>query len=442
MKYHREFTLICDEYDESQQSHNLYNSNQLNQPGQWRAKMVVSCRSEYLGADRDHFQPTDRDKRAAPNLFREVVITPFSATQIQDYIRQYVFQNRTLWQSEDYFEALDKVPNLLDLAKNPFLLTLSLEVLPRVVNVGQIQDLSGARITRVALYDQFVKQWLERGKKRVGGNGLSQQAKAAFDTLVDGGFTQSGIHFLKKLASAIYKEQAGYPVIEYSRFRDEGTWKTAFFSREDEIHLLREACPLARNGNQYRFIHRSLLEYCFALAVFDPQDSKVLHSSVVPVRRGSTSSVFSFEGQTASDEEPVNTMEAAVDHPLTWRNFVSEPSVLEFLAERAQQEPLFKKQLLAMIERSKTDKEGRIAAANAITILVRAGIRFNGADLKGIRIPGADLSDGEFDRVQLQGADLRKTNLRNIWLRQADLSNAQMAGAQFGEWPYLTEDSK
>ena len=70
----------------------------------------------------------------------------------------------------------------------------------------------------------------------------------------------------------------------------------------------------------------------------------------------------------------------------------------------------------------------------------RAGERFNGADLKGIQIPGADLSGGQFDSAQLEGADLRKANLRNIWLRQANLSKTQMAGVQFGEWPYLQEE--
>jgi predicted NACHT family NTPase len=34
LKLHRKFTLICDGYDESQQTHNLYTSNKLNQPGQ------------------------------------------------------------------------------------------------------------------------------------------------------------------------------------------------------------------------------------------------------------------------------------------------------------------------------------------------------------------------------------------------------------------------
>ncbi|KAG0345415.1 hypothetical protein BGZ54_005573, partial [Gamsiella multidivaricata] len=253
IKQHRELILICDGYDESQQTHNLYVSNQLNEPGEWRAKMLISCRSEYLGQnDRDRFQPMDWNHRAAPNLFQEAVIVPFSPEQIEDYIRQYVHQNRPLWRTKQYLEALKQVPNLQELVKNPFLLTLSLEVLPRVVNTGQALDLSRTRITRVALYDQFVEQWLERSKKRVGGNDLSPQAKAAFDTLVDEGFTLNGIGFLKRLAVAIYKKQAGHPVVEYSRARDEGTWKAAFFSRDDEVQLLREACPLSRSGNQYR----------------------------------------------------------------------------------------------------------------------------------------------------------------------------------------------
>jgi hypothetical protein len=52
------------------------------------------------------------------------------------------------------------------LAKNPFLMSLSLEVLPRMVDPGH--DLSVTHITRTALYDQFIEHWLERGKKPLG----------------------------------------------------------------------------------------------------------------------------------------------------------------------------------------------------------------------------------------------------------------------------------
>ncbi|KAF9343323.1 hypothetical protein BGX34_006934, partial [Mortierella sp. NVP85] len=60
LKVHRKFILLCDGYDESQQTHNLYTSNRLNEPGEWTAKMIISCRTEYLGSDyRDRFQPGD-----------------------------------------------------------------------------------------------------------------------------------------------------------------------------------------------------------------------------------------------------------------------------------------------------------------------------------------------------------------------------------------------
>jgi len=141
LKLHRKFTLICDGYDESQQTHNLYTSNKLNKPGEWNAKMVISCRSEYLGVDyRDRFQPGDRNNHSGPSLLQEAVITPFSMTQVEDYITQYVAVHRPLWEANEYKKALNLIPSLKELVKNPFLMSLSLEVLPRMVDPGR--DLS------------------------------------------------------------------------------------------------------------------------------------------------------------------------------------------------------------------------------------------------------------------------------------------------------------
>ncbi|KAG0000433.1 hypothetical protein BGZ65_004376, partial [Modicella reniformis] len=82
LKVHRKFILICDGYDESQQTHNLYESNRLNQSGEWKVHMVISCRIEYLGDDYRHrFKPGDRNERSDSNLFQEAVITPFSSDQ-------------------------------------------------------------------------------------------------------------------------------------------------------------------------------------------------------------------------------------------------------------------------------------------------------------------------------------------------------------------------
>jgi len=301
------------------------------------------------------------------------------------------------------------------------------------------QRLSEARVTRVGLYDHFVEQWLERGKKRVGEKDLNVQARVAFESLSDEGFTQHGMEFMKNLAVAIYKEQDGQPIVRYSRAKGE-QWKSEFFSRDKEKRLLREACPLARNGNQHRFIHRSLLEYALARAVFDPWNvERVPVPEAILGRRGSTSSILSFEIKNDSEEQ--HEQEPDLNSPLVWRSFINDHSLLKLLEERVQQEPVFKTQLLAYIEHSKKNKKWRQAAANAITILVKAGEQFIGTDLKGIQIPGADLSYGVFDSAQLQNTDLRKVNLRGVWLRQTDLSGAQMTGVQFGELPYLSENS-
>ncbi|KAK3809371.1 MAG: WD40-repeat-containing domain protein [Benniella sp.] len=440
MKNHRKFILICDGYDESQQTHNLYMSNKLNQEGEWDAQMVISCRTEYLGTDyRDRFQPGDRNHPSDSSQLQEAVITLFSLDQVHDYIRQYVIVHRPMWEVDEYKQALERIPTLKELVRNPFLMTLSLEVLPRMVDPGQ--RLSEAHVTRVGLYDHFVEQWLERGKKRLGEKDLNLQARAVFESLSDEGFTQHGIEFMKKLAVAVYKEQDGQPIFRYSRAKVEQPWKAEFFSREEEKRLLREACPLARNGNQHRFIHRSLLEYALARAIFDPQDiERVSVPEFGMGRRGSTSSTLSFEVRNVPEVRSEQGPDP--NSPLVWRSFINDHSLLKFMEERVQQEPVFKSQLLGYIEHSKEDKKWRQAAANAITILVRAGERFIGTDLKGIQIPGADLSYGVFDSAQLQNADLRKVNLRGVWLRQTDLSEAQMTGVQFGELPYLTANNE
>ncbi|KAG0234985.1 hypothetical protein BGX31_004388, partial [Mortierella sp. GBA43] len=439
LKLHRSFILICDGYDESQQTHNLYTSNRLNEPGEWRARMVVSCRSEYLGIDyRDRFQPGDRNQRSESSLFQEAVITPFSWIQVNDYIDQYVSTHRPLWKADEYKKALDHIPSLKELVRNPFLMSLSLEVLPRIVDPGQ--NLLDTKITRVALYDQFIEHWLERGKKRLGEKTLSPLARSAFESLNDEGFVQNGVNYLKRLCKEVYRNQDGQPIVRYSRYKDENTWKAEFFSRDEEKQLLREACPFIRNGNQYRFIHRSLLEYGVTLAVFDPLDWKE-GPTVAPNqnRRTSVDSAFSFDIRNPVEDKATG-QEPDIDSPLCWRYFVNEPSVLQFLEERVQQDALFKQQLLDFIELSKIDKKWRTAASNAMTILVRAGVQFLRADLRGIQIPKADLSYGMFDSAQLQDADLRQVDLRGAWLRNADLSSSHMTSAYFGELPYLEQD--
>ncbi|CAO3565256.1 unnamed protein product [Mortierella alpina] len=423
LKENRMMILICDGYDETQLKINLHSENMFNQEEQADIKMVISCRSTYLGGDyRDQFRPqeSDRYRFTAANPFSEAVIVPFSKDQIEDYTDQFVrdpevhklMGDSAVWSTEDYMDKLRSIPNLMELVKNPFLLSLALRALPGVVK--DARDITSIKVTRLTLYNSFIDQWLDTSKKRLRTIKLLADAESARQELLDDDFVKIVLDFLKDLAAAIFKEQDGNPVVQYTHRSDKTTWKVKYFGQEPDIVLLREASPLSRSGAQYRFLHRSLLEYFYSRHI--------------------------FETTKTTDALPHISV-SLTEHPLSQKDLVMEPSIIQFLAEHAQHNHDFRHHIRQIIERSKTDDLASQAAANAITVLVRAGVSFNGADLTAIKIAGADLSGGQFDSAQLQEADLRNTNLRNIWLRQADLSEAQMEGVRFGEYPYLDEES-
>ncbi|KAG9064402.1 hypothetical protein KI688_003590 [Linnemannia hyalina] len=422
LKLHRQFTLICDGYDESQLISNLHTTNLFNQYGQWDVKLLITCRTQYLGLDyRSRFEPKAVDQYAsvANDLFQQAVITPFIREQIEDYVEHYVPLEPRTWVKEDYMDKLEVIPNLMDLVRNPFLLTLSLEALPTVVQ-GKI-DLSRLRVTRAELYDTFVRHWMGVNKRRLQDQHLSESSQIALDILCADGFERHGILYQMDLAASIFQEQDGKPVVDYSHMRDRKTWKAQFFGLDPETALLRDSSLLSRAGNQYRFVHRSVLEYFFSCTISRP-----------------TKEHDEFDPPVHSDTPATST--AISTHPLSQKDLVIETSIIQFLAERVQLDSGFKDELLAIIELSKTDEQAARAAANAITILVKAGVRFNGADLQGIRVPGADMSGGQFDSAQLQEADLTDVNLTKSWIRQADFTKAQMERVRFGEMPYLKVD--
>ncbi len=424
-KEKQKLIFILDGYDEIQQTRNLYLSNQINQPDNWLGQMVISCRSEYLGQRyQSRFQPNPH-LQEKDTFFEEVEIEPFSSEERDAYLDKYVTHRPTGWTVQQYQEALEQ-PHVKDLVRNPFLLRVTLEALPHLAIEGK------ARTTiqlRLDLYNQFLRQWFERNEQRLGGHNLTEAKRENFRVLCDEGFAEHGIAFTQDLAIHLYTEQVGNPVVEYLSHKNKGSWKETFFSREEEKQILREAWPLIRSGSQYRFIHKSLLEYLVARALFDSFDA--FTAPARRSRRGSDASVYSFDNAHALVRPAQPTL------PLAPKHWCHDLGVVSLLIERVQQEPAFKEQLLAIIEQSKTDKAVRLTAANAITVLARAGVPFSGIDFTGIQIPGANLSYGIFDSVQLSGTDLRKVNLTGAWLRNADLRGAHMGGVQFGELPEL-----
>ncbi|KAF9121418.1 hypothetical protein BGW39_010552 [Mortierella sp. 14UC] len=349
LKEHRKFFIICDGYDESRLRINLHSTNSLNQPGQWSAKMIVTCRSTHVGQDyqsRFRPEPTDRyniTATAANNkLFQEAIIAPFSTDQIRSYVEQHVqdpeirqlFRANPVWSVDEFMDKLAQIPNLLELVTNPFLLTMSLRALPIVVK--DKLELSGIRITRLQIYNTFIDQWLEINRLRLQSKQLSAEAEAVLEELVEEGFIKVGIDFSKKLAGAIYEKQQGNPTVQYSHRSDKTSWKAQFFGPDTDITLLRESNPLTRSGSSHRFIHRSLLEYFY-----------FRHISEHAVTYERVKQYISYicqptpEQLRRQEEEDLRRPKELVGHPLLDVHLENEPEILQFLTDHVEEEPKY-----------------------------------------------------------------------------------------------------
>ncbi|KAG0269262.1 hypothetical protein BGZ95_002141 [Linnemannia exigua] len=493
MRLHREFDVICDGYDECDYQDNLYNSNKFNLAGQWRVKMIISCRSTCLDQDyRCLFVPgLSSHNSAVANVFQEAVIVPFSTTQIKEYVGKFsldkdthkLFNGREVWGVDEYMDKLQRVPNMMELAKNPSLLKLSLMILPSLY-----QDIPDTYDVKA----RFIDKWIEvsRGRMESALKGSSSKEKTAFEGLVNEGFAEAVIDYCKDLAMHIIKSNDNNPFVQYEDEVDRGTWKEKFFGPDTKTKILRESSPVAYVGKQYQFIHRSLVEHFYSLSTLDEisantdtaetqsrhepeveppvrSPSPVSHPPPVrtpspvralPTARPSSPVVLPPENNipaqyphaaatesttspspsvTTSSSCPVHEAETTPDQEPHDDSLPNGQPMIIILAKRVKQDEALKQRYLETIERSKSAPEAAVDAAHAITVLVRAGLRFNGVDLSGVRIPGADLSGGDFDSALLSGADLTGVTFTRAWLRHANLTGAKMRNVQFGEQPYL-----
>ncbi|KAG0369857.1 hypothetical protein BGX24_002260, partial [Mortierella sp. AD032] len=453
IKRHRQLLLICDGYDESQLTVNLYTTNRLSRLKE--VKMIVSCRNTFLGRKyEDRFRPLESDKyhTMSSSLFEEATITPFTEDDIKDFITQYVMDRTaaeflgcvSVSSQDEYLRQLRAIPNVMDLAKNPFLLKLALEALPSLS--ADALNNTNLKATCLDLYDRFAKEWFHVSEKRIARARLSQEAYRAFEQLCEVGFGECARDYSIRLATAIYIENGGRPFVQYIHRSDSQSWKAAFFGEKHETTLLREASPLSRAGTQHRFIHTSLLDYFASLEISDfyvrdnddsggggddchggssnstdgggnssggGGNASGGSSGSTGYNHSSTSGNGGTSDRTGGSGEGIGGSKEDGDDPqrrkddtwskgkdrsdrtrastsselLTKFNLFKTPAILKFLVERVQSDPRFRKQMLMVIEQSKLLTNPDLAGANAITILFKSGERFHGVNLDSVRVP-------------------------------------------------------
>ncbi len=177
--------------------------------------------------------------------------------------------------------------------------------------------------------------------------------------------------------------------------------------------------------HHYGFIHASFAEYFATRAMYEEiQEQEEIEE---PQRENKDKEEKENGSESTDTKKPKGGIHERV--------FSKERQTIQFMADRVEMSKMFKQKMLSILESSKNDILYSIGAANAITVLVRAGVTFNGKNLSGIKVSGADISGGFFDQADLSNANLNDTKMRNVRLCKANLDGCLMEGVNFGEYP-------
>ncbi|MCX8565491.1 MAG: WD40 repeat [Glomeribacter sp. 1016415] len=426
LKANYRFIFILDGYDEIKDRTRLfYIENELDE---WQAKVIVTSRPEYLG---DRYERQFHPKGQA-YLLQTYQLAPFSDLSIEEYVKKYKSIYPELEKSVSGYREILERSEVKELIRNPFLLKLSLSELPALAE--KYKD-SSQRITRLALYDQFVEGWFKRSQDRLSGICLTDKEQEAFD-LLNKDFTKYGAEFSKDFAVALY--QTELPHVTYlaqPSWKRNSTqdWCEKFLNNHNaETKLLRFNAPLICRDDQYEFVHKSLQDYLVARALWEELKISIKTSQI-----SSPNELSIVKDLGLLWEELRGLDELSPSALFNELDVVKDPAVQSFLVEQVQQDRALLKPLLGWVKASKKKVGIERAAANALTVLVNTRVYFNRLDLSYIKVPGANLSYGLFDYTQFQGANLRGVNWTGAWLRGVNLTGADLAELKLGEKPTL-----
>jgi len=320
---------------------------------------------------------------------------------------------------------LDRLVNLYDLAQTPFILSAIVQILPTIISHEQhYQDHT---ISRYLIYQYFIDDWLTKQATRIWSDrekrecliDLKREDEAASICRLKECLLTYSENLARlalnlgdgKINVNLSPEDTAHPALvipspgKYPYFRDEPISK-------EKINLIRSGCLLKTVGNNFRFLHKSLVEFLAAKMLFQGAHEKAKFY------------LDDFDNQHYFKELDFNE-----------NLFTTESSIINLLADKARVDIYFKYLLYQMIERSKGEPRVSNAAANAITILNVAGESFSGRDFRGIQIPGAFLNNALCNETNFEGADLTNVSFQNAFLSGANFSRARTQGLDLYELP-------
>jgi len=456
--------LLLDGFDEVDIQENLYQTQRWGQPG-YHVCMAITCRPEALvHKNKQTLFEASRGFGKAHH-YETVYLQSFTEEQTHVYLERYILQNSKETSSsflrvEDYLSWFECLPSLKELIKTPFLLTVAVRALPGIIASLETLPLESTMVPRNApmttspsssgtssfihqkhftqsgLFKAFLNDWFFRQAQRVKAQGLlpmlseeeiqgymKAYAKNLASSLIgpEGQLNERMLSEEECLRPELIEPYQEERLLEKYHSSDPAQNQAKYFFDElspgiktqtelqkSHLRAILSGCMLRSVGNQFRFIHKSITEYLAAQEL--------------------------MEGLLGNYVHYVETLSGAQN--LNRALLTQEPQILARLAEASLEQERFKELLERIILATKSQDGLSVAAANAITILNRAGISFCNRDFSQIQIPGADLSESLCGRTHFESANLKGVNFQRAYLAQAHFEGANLEGVQFGEIAY------
>lgn len=273
IRKHRKIILFLDGYDEAFCRQNLYDINKM---AEWDLSVIVACRSDYEPIRDKHYHKyfvPSPDGRMDYDIFEEYTVVPFSEHQIESYIKKYLeAQPKSQWNDvEEWMHQINLIPGVRNIIQNPFLLMLTMDVLPDIVE--KYKNKSGkdrVEFQKTSLLDAFMEKWFlrEEAKLRLKGQlppdgrdikedfwgfckdlAVEMQANKLFEVT----YVPSRVETANKRSSIV-----------------QDLWSRFFSSEDKELVNIRKASPTRRvKPHSWAFYHADFVRYFHNKAMYD-----------------------------------------------------------------------------------------------------------------------------------------------------------------------------
>lgn len=336
-----------------------------------KSKVILTCRTHYFLKD-SHIWGEETalmEETKASDQFRIITIEPFSEKQILDFIRRHSTDSERIW------ARIKETYDLTDLCTRPLLADMIVSYLPEIVSMQRPIDIA-------VLYDTYTNSWIKKEDWR---SQLRPSSKAGLmEEIAADMFTAdvSTINF-QKIREIIEEKLKVKATSEPADYYDYDLRTCSFFNRDSE-------------GN-YRFMHKSFLEFFFAKRVAREINNESWTSLVL---RQLTREVLEFAASMIDPEKKL----------VLWR---------------------------ALYEtRNMSLDGGGFLGGNALSLLKRLRERLDDRDYSGcaianVEIASTDLLRCTFDKARLRQIVFSYSTMRNCSFRNAHLESCKFNGTRF-----------